>query len=112
MRVAALLAALAAAALAQAHLGWWALALVGFVFGFFGRSQPWPAVRFGAGVAAAGAARLAYLQWSGAPVSDLHRTLVDVTSLPVLTLSLVVPAVAALCAAWLGAAAGRRLLFG
>lgn len=106
-----LLAALLAAVAAQAFLGWWALVLVGFCFGFLANRQPWPSLWFGGGVLLLGAARLAWLQYSGAQVTEMHRILAESTSLPVLLLSLGVPALAGLCGVALGAAMGRRILF-
>lgn len=104
--------ALGIGAVAQALLGWWALALVGFAFGFLAHSQSRPALPFGLGVVGLGAARLAWLYLTGAPVAELHRLLADITSLPILSLALVLPALAGLCGATLGAALGRRVLFG
>lgn len=107
-----LVAALVAAVAAQAFLGWWALVLVGFCFGFLAHRQSWPTLWFGGGVLLLGAGRLAWLQYSGAEVAEVHRILAEITSLPVLFLSLALPALAGLCGVALGAALGRRILFG
>jgi hypothetical protein len=70
------------------------------------------AARFGAGIAVAGGGLLAWLAWTGEPVGALRSMLVELTGLPVITLSLLLPAIVGCAAAYLGAIAGRRLLFG
>ena len=111
-RLLGLLLAAVLASLGQALLGWWALAAVGFGFGFFARLQPWPASRFGGAILVAGVARLAWLDLSGAPVRDVSRMVAGITTLPVMLLAVVIPALVGLCAAFLGVALGRRVLFG
>lgn len=106
------LLAVVAGVAVQVWLGWWALALLGFGYGVWARSQPWSALTFGVGVGLAGAAWLGWLAWRGHPIGEVHRILTELVPLPVLTLSILLPALVAFTAAYLGAALGRRMLFG
>lgn len=108
----ALVVGVVLASLAQAVLGWWALALVAFGFGVLTRSERWADLRLGFGVLAAGLLRLAWLAARGGDIGELSRILGEVTRLPVAALAVIVPAVVASCAALLGRALGRRVLFG
>lgn len=103
--------AIAIGAAAQAMLGWWALAVVAFVAGVIYRRDRWSSVRYALGISLAGAAGLGWLAWTGHPVGEVRRVLVESTGLPILTLAILLPGIVALAAAHLGAAAGRRVLF-
>lgn len=110
----ALLMAIAAAAALQ-FVGWWLLAVVAFVWGVVWRTVRWPALRIGAVVMVLGALRLAVMMWKGAPVGETGALLSRLTELPsplIWGLALLLPALVACCAATLGAAAGRKVLFG
>lgn len=106
------LLAIAVGVVAQALLGWWALAMVGFVAGVIHRRISRVAVRFGVGIALAGGGWLAWLAWTGKPIGALRTMLVELTGLPIVTLSLLLPALIGCAGAYLGAVAGRKLLFG
>jgi len=111
-RLPGLLLGLVLATVAQATWGWWALALVAFGFGVLTRADRRAALLLGLGVLATGVLRLGWLAGRGGEVGELSRILGEVTSLPVTVLALTVPAVVAACAALLGRALGRRILFG
>ncbi|MDZ4673645.1 MAG: hypothetical protein SGI84_04260 [Gemmatimonadota bacterium] len=106
------LLAVAAGVIAQSMLGWWALAVVAFVVGVVYRQMPWISLRFSVGIALAGALMLVWLTWTGHPVGEVRRVLIETTGAPALTLSLLLPALVALCGVYLGAVTGRRVLFG
>lgn len=106
------LLAITVGVVAQALVGWWALALVGFVAGVIYRRIPRIAVRFGAGIALAGGGWLAWLAWTGEPIGQLRGMMVELTGLPIVTLSLLLPALIGCAGAYLGAVVGRKLLFG
>jgi len=106
------LLAITVGVVAQVLLGWWAVALVGFGAGVIHRRIARVAVRFGAGIALAGGAWLAWLAWTGEPIGQLRAMLADLTGLPVVTLSLLLPALIGCAGAYLGAVVGRKLLFG
>lgn len=106
------LIAATAGVVAQAVVGWWALAVVAFVSGVALRKVRWVSVKYGASIAAAGVLMLAWVAWTGHPIGEVRRILVEITGAPALSLSLLLPALVALCAAFLGAAAGRKVLFG
>lgn len=97
---------------AQAMVGWWALGGVAFVAGVVFRRRPWVAVRYATGIAGAGALMLAWLAWIGNPIGEVRSVLGELTGIPALALALLLPALVAFGAAYLGAAAGRRVLFG
>lgn len=98
------------------HLGgWWLLAIVAFGGGVHWRTRRWPALRIGTLVALLSASRLAWLAWVGAPVAAAGELTAAVTTLPVAliwAMALLLPAVVALCAASIGAVAGRTVMFG
>lgn len=103
------------AAAAQWFGGWWMLAVVAFGWGVVARSIRTPATRLALGVLLVGLIRLGWAGFQGAPVGEVGRLLAELIRLPLLAvwaLSLALPAVVALCAATLGAAAGKRVLFG
>ncbi len=103
------------AAVAAEFVGWWLLAVVAFIWGVVLRGVAWPALRIGAVVAALGAARLGWMAWEGARVGDAGALLAGVTGLPATVawaLAILLPALLACCAATLGAAFGRKVLFG
>lgn len=110
----ALLMAVAAAA-ALEFVGWWLLAVVAFVWGVVWRTERWPALRIGAVVMVLGAMRLAVSAWERAPVVEAGALLGALTELStplIWGLALLLPAPVACCAATLGAAVGRKVLFG
>ncbi len=110
----ALLFAIAAAA-ALEFVGWWLLAVVTFVWGVVWRAMPWPALRIAAVVLVLGVLRLGIMTLGGAPVVETGSLLSALTELPtplIWSLALLLPALVACCAATLGAAVGRKVLFG
>jgi len=111
-RLPGFLLGLALATVAQATLGWWALALVAFGFGVLTRADRRAALHLGLGILAAGVLRLGWLAARGGEVGEFSRVLGEVTSLPVAVLAVALPAVVAACSALLGRALGRRILFG
>lgn len=110
----ALLFAIAAAA-ALEFVGWWLLAVVAFVWGVVWRTVRGPALRIAGVVLVLGVLRLGIMALGGAPVVEtgsLLRTLTEMPALLIWSLALLLPALVACCAATLGAAVGRKVLFG
>lgn len=110
----AVLFALAAAA-ALEFVSWWLLAVLAFVWGVVWRTQRWPALRIAAVVLVLGVLRLAIMAWNSAPLVETGSLLGALTELPgplIWGLALLLPALVACCAATLGAAVGRKVLFG
>ncbi len=110
----ALLMAITAAA-ALEFVGWWLLAVVAFVWGIVWRTERRPAWRIAGVVAALGGLRLALMAWQGASLGDTGVLLGQLTALPpvfIWGLALLLPALVACCAATVGAAVGRKVLFG
>lgn len=106
------LLAIAFGVVAQAALGWWALAAIGFIVGGLYRQERWVSVRFGVGIALAGAGLLAWLAWTGHPVGGIRTLLGELTGLPVLTLAILLPGLLGTASAFLGRTLGRKVLFG
>ena len=109
-----ILGALAAAA-ALEFVGWWLLAIVAFLWGVVVRSERWPATRIAAVVLLLGVLRLGVVTWRGGPVGETGELIAAVIAVPasmVWLAAILVPGLVALCAATLGAAVGRKVLFG
>lgn len=104
-----------AAAAALEFVGWWLLALVAFFWGLALRSDRWPATRIAAVVVLLGALRLGWVAWRGGPVGNAGELIAAITAMPAEAIwlaAILVPALVALCAATLGVALGRKVLFG
>lgn len=109
-----LLLAVAAAAALQ-WVGWWLLAVIAMVWGGHLRAVRWPALRVSAVVAVLAVLQFGLLAWRGAPLSRVGEVVAGVVDLPapvVWLAAVLLPALVALTAAAIGAAVGRRVLFG
>jgi hypothetical protein len=109
-----ILGAMAAAA-ALEFVGWGLLALVAFLWGLATRSDRWPATRIAAVVMLLGVLRLGWVGWRGGPVGEAGELIAAITAMPVVAIwlaAILLPALVALCAATLGVALGRKVLFG
>lgn len=104
-----------AAAAALEFVGWWLLAFVAFLWGLATRGTRWPATRIAAVVMLLGVLRLGWVTWRGGPVGEVGELLAAITAMPAEAIwlaAILVPALVALCAATLGVALGRKVLFG
>lgn len=104
-----------AAAAALEFVGWWLLAIVAFLWGVAIRSDRWPATRIAAVVVVLGVLRLGWVAWRGGPVGEAGELLAGVIAMPVVAIwmaAILLPGLVAMCAATLGVALGRKVLFG
>lgn len=109
-----ILGALAAAA-ALEFVGWWLLAVVAFFWGVAMRSERWPATRIAAVILLLGVLRLGVVAWRGGPVGETGELLAAIIAVPagaIWLAAIILPGLVGLCAATLGVALGRKVLFG
>ena len=94
--------------------GWWAIAVMGVVWGFFLHSHPGQGRLYAIGISMLGVARLISLKLSGAEILKTADVLAGVAGINrwlVLALAIIVPALVGYTATRVGAMLGRRMLF-